>query len=195
MKHLLQIIVTAVLVLYAGVAAAGQWTVDPAHSSITFRVKHIYSTVSGHFSDFKADIEFDPDNLDKSRFDFSVQVDSINTYIGKRDRHLRSDDFFHADEYPVMTFESGRIVHKQGDIYTVEGTMTVKDVSKDISVDFTFYGPKPNPMDKEKLVAGFETSFSIDRLEYNVGDGRFHSMGIVGNTVEVLISVEALEDQ
>lgn len=195
MKHVKQVIVTAFVLLYAGFAAAGHWSVDPAHSSITFQVKHIYSTVNGHFSDFKADIVFDPDHLDKSRFDFTVQVDGINTLIEKRDRHLRSEDFFHADRYPVMTFESSRIVHKQDDMYTVEGTMTIKDVSKDISVDFAFFEPKPNPMDKAKLVAGFETSFSIDRLDYNVGDGRFHSMGVVGNMVDILISVEALADK
>ena len=195
MKYIARGILTVVIVLYSGFAAAGPWTVDPDHSSINFRIKHIYSTVSGHFSDFKADIAFDPDNLDKSRFDFTVQVDGINTLIEKRDQHLRSEDFFHADRYPVMTFESSRIVHKQGDIYTVEGTMTIKDVSKDMSVDFTFYEPKPNPMNKDKLVAGFETTFSIDRLNYNVGDGRFHSMGVVGNMVDILISVEALADK
>src|SRR5210317_1448320 len=71
---------------------AHEWKTDLSHSGILFEIKHIYSTVRGHFSDFTGEVFFDPDNPEKSQFDFVVKVDSINTNNGKRDNHLRSDD-------------------------------------------------------------------------------------------------------
>ena len=110
-------------------AVAHEWKVDPVHTGILFEIKHIYSTVRGHFSNFTGDVFFDPDNLEKSKFDFSVTVDSIDTDNDKRDNHLRSDDFFGAKKYPVMTFKSSRVSHDVGNKYILEGKMTIKDVT------------------------------------------------------------------
>jgi len=171
-------------------AMAPQWKLDPAHSGIYFMIQHIYSNTYGFFDDFKGETYFDPDNLGSSSFNFTVQVKSVNTNNRKRDGHLRSGDFFSVKEYPVMTFKSTRITHKKGNHYVVEGKMTVKDVTKSISVPFTFFGTTDNPFNPKESVAGFEARFTIDRLEYNVGNGKFFKMGVVGKEVDVTISTE-----
>ena len=186
----------AVLVFSAQVyAAAPQWKTDFAHSGIYFGVNHIYSTVRGFFEEFDSTTHFDPDDLGASSFDFSVKVKSVNTNNRKRDGHLRSGDFFDAGKFPEMTFKSTRITHKQGNQYVVEGNMTVKDVTQNIKIPFTFYGIKDNPFNPQEAVAGFEAQFTIDRLAYHVGDGKFLKMGVVGQAVEVVISMEMTREK
>jgi len=160
--------------------------------TIQFRIKHIFSTVFGYFPDFDGTIRFDPEHLDQSKFEFTVQIKTINTPNAKRDTHLRSNDFFAADKYPVMTFTSSKITHKQDNTYQVSGTMTIKDTAKDMNIPFVFHGTTPSPFDKKQIVAGFDTAFSLDRLAFGVGDGKFFTMGVVGDVVDVTISVEAL---
>jgi len=176
-------------------AVAHEWKVDTVHTGILFEIKHIYSTVRGHFSDFTGDVFFDPDNLEKSKFDFSVTVDSIDTDNDKRDNHLRSDDFFGAKKYPVMTFKSSRVSHAVGNKYILEGKMTIKDVSKNITLEFIYWGQKENPFNKKEMVAGFDSRLKIDRLDYTVGNGKFYDMGVVGKDVDILITLEAIRNK
>ena len=176
-------------------AVAYEWKVDPVHTGILFEVKHIYSTVRGHFSEFTGNVFFDPDNLEKSKFDFSVKVDSINTNNGKRDNHLRSDDFFAANKYPVMTFKSSRVTHAGGNKYILEGKMTIKDITKDITLEFIYWGQKENPFKKKEMVAGFDSRLKINRLDYHVGNGKFYNMGVVEKDVDLLITLEVVRDK
>ena len=172
------------------IAAAPKWDLDPAHSGIYFGIDHIYSTTRGYFEDFTGTVMFSPDDLAGSRFDFEVKVNSINTGNSKRDGHLNSGDFFDSKKYPAMTFNSTAVEHVKDDQYMVKGTMTVKDVSKTVSVPFTFMGTKTHPFDKKSEVAGFEARMTIDRLAYHVGGGKFYDMGVVGQNVDVLITLE-----
>ena len=171
-------------------AAAPTWELDPAHSGIYFSVNHIYSTTRGYFEDFKGTVMFSPDDLAGSRFDFEVDVKSINTGNSKRDGHLNSGDFFDAKKYPTMTFKSSAVKHVKDNQYVVDGIMTVKDVSETVSVPFTLLGVKVHPFDDKSEVAGFEAHMRIDRLAYHVGGGKFADMGVVGKTVDVLITLE-----
>jgi polyisoprenoid-binding protein YceI len=171
-------------------ASAPEWKVDPAHSGIYFRITHIYSSVNGFFTDFNGDIKFDPSNLDESRFAFNVKVKSIDTNNSKRDGHLLSEDFFGAKKSPEMSFESKAIKHLGANNYQVEGTLTIKDVSKTITLPFIYFGFKQHPFDPKLDVAGFEARMRIDRLEYGVGNGKFYKMGTVGKDVDVLITLE-----
>jgi polyisoprenoid-binding protein YceI len=172
-------------------AVGSDWKLDPAHSGVYFEIDHIYAVTRGYFEKFDGKVIFDPNNLGGSSFDFKVQVDSINTGNRKRDGHLEGDEFFDVRKFPVMTFKSTNIKKVAGDQYVVEGTMTVKDVSKSVSVPFTFFGIKQSPFDKDSEVAGFEARLVIDRLEYNVGTGKYYEMGVIGKNVDVLISFEA----
>lgn len=198
MKKLAPIMLAIVLLCVIGTsvhASPPEWKIDPAHSGVYFRVNHIYSAVNGFFPEFEGDIKFDPANLKESKFFFTVSVKSVNTNNGKRDGHLLSDEFFAAKEYPQMSFESQSISHKQGNQYVAQGVMKIKDVSKKIDLPFTFFGSKQHPFNPKQEVAGFEAKMTIDRLSYHVGNGKFVKLGVVGQQVDVLVSVEATHDK
>jgi polyisoprenoid-binding protein YceI len=198
MKKIIKHAVTlfsAFFILSHAHAAAPEWKLDFDHSGIYFSINHIYSVVRGHFDEYKGTIIFSPDDLANSRFDFEVEIKSINTNNSKRDRHLNAADFFDSKKYPIMNFKSSAIKHVKDNQYTVDGTMTIKDVSKELSVPFTFLGSKEFPFDKKLEVAGFEARMTIDRLAYNVGSGKYVDMGVVGQEVEVLISIEVLREK
>jgi polyisoprenoid-binding protein YceI len=200
MKRLL-VIVPCLLVL-AGVvpqptvyAAAPAWEFDRAHAAFYFDVKHIFSTVRGLFEDYSGTFRFDPNQLEESGFDITVKVKSVNTFNTKRDNHLRSNDFFDAGKFPEMKFQSRRITHTGGSQYAVQGTLTIKDVSKDITVPFTFWGVKENPFNPKELVAGFDARFTIDRIEYHVGDRKYYDMGVTGKDIDLFISLEMIRSK
>ena len=176
-------------------ASAQQWQLDAVHTNFFFEVKHTYATVRGQFMDFSGDVYFDPDNPAKSRFDFVIKVNSIDTKVSKRDTHLRSPDFFDAAKYPEITFKSSRVSRGGDNIYIVEGTLTIKDVSRDLALEFVYHGQKENPLKAGEIVAGLDTTLTIDRLEYHVGDGKFYKMGIVGKDIDILFTVELLREK
>lgn len=190
-------IALGVVLLFAQplMAASANWEIDKAHSNFYFTVKHIFSYVRGHFNDFSGLVVFDPAHPDKSKFVFEVKVASIDTNIAKRDKHLLSADFFDADQYETLTFESNGVTPKGGNVYDVAGKFTVKGKSYDLVLPFTFDGPKDHPAAKGKEVAGFNTTVTIDRLAYGVGTGKFYDMGVVDKDVEILVSLEVMRDK
>jgi polyisoprenoid-binding protein YceI len=191
----LALILVVLLVATSAHAQAPEWNLDPAHSRIYFSIQHIFSQARGYFENFKGEVRFSPEDLATSSFNFEIETKSINTSISKRDNHLRSADFFDADRYPLIKFKSSSVKQVEGRNYIIEGTMTVKDVSKKVSVPLTLLGVKPFPFDKNKLVAGMEARMKIDRMEYGVGNGKFLKMGVVGKEVDVLVTLELIRDK
>ena len=173
-------------------AAAQQWKLDYAHTNFYFEVNHTYVPVRGQFTKFTGEVYFDPGNLAKSKFDFVINVDSVDTKIGKRDTHLRSPDFFDASKFPVMTFKSSSVTSGGDNKYIVNGVLTIKDVSKKLALEFVYHGQKDNPIKPGEIVAGFDTRLVLDRLAYNVGDGKFYKLGVVGKDVTILFVLELL---
>ncbi|MDX1776316.1 MAG: YceI family protein [Desulfobulbales bacterium] len=176
-------------------AAAGQWQLDTVHTNFYFDVKHTYATVRGQFKEFSGDVYFNPENVDNNRFDFVIKVDSVDTGVGKRDMHLRSPDFFDAVKYPLITFKSTRISRTADNKYSVAGTLTIKDVSRDVTLEFIYHGQKENPLKPGEIVAGLDTRLTIDRLEYHVGGGKFYNMGVVAKDVDILLTLELLREK
>jgi len=178
-------------------AFAQQWELDKAHTNFYFEVRHTYVPVRGQFMEFTGDVYFAPENLDKSKFDFTIKVDSVDTKIGKRDTHLRSPDFFDTAKYPHITFKSSKVTSggSKSNKYIVEGILTIKDVSRNLAFEFDYLGQKVNPANPDQIVAGFEAYLKLDRLEYHVGDGKFYKMGLVGKDVEILLALELLHDK
>ena len=174
---------------------AQEWEIDKNHSTIYFDVRHTFVTVRGLFDGFKGTVVFDPENKDTSHVEFKVKVASIDTNIVKRDNHLRSEDFFDASKYPEMTFKSTNIKHVEDNQYIVEGNLTVKDVTKQVAIPFTYFGVRENPLKKGQRVAGFEAEFTINRLDYNVGTGKFAEMGVIGEEVSIVVALEVLNDK
>ena len=186
-------VLSALLMTNFALAEAEKWEIDKAHSNIYFDVRHTYATVRGKFEDFSGTLKFDPDNLTLSSVKFEVKTKSINTGISNRDNHLRSEEFFAVNKHPFMTFQSTGVKQKEGNQYTLVGNLTIKDKTNEVAVPFTYLGTRENPLKKGKMVTGFEARFSIDRLEYQVGTGKYAEMGVIGRNVDILIALEVLK--
>lgn len=185
-------IFTAAAILWAGPASARTWQIDPPHCAVAFKIKHILALVPGQFRQFDGTIRFDPVDLAGSSIDVTIEVAGIDTGVKQRDDHLRSPDFFDAKKFPQMRFVSKKIVGAGGNRFTAQGTLTMKGVSKEVDLPFTFLGMRPSPMDPKTLVAGFDAALTIDRLVFGVGSGKFYKMGVVGKDVAVSIHLELL---
>jgi polyisoprenoid-binding protein YceI len=188
------IIVSMLCISVFAFAEAEIWEIDKAHSNIYFDVRHTYATVRGQFDEFSGTLRFDPDNLAVSNVRFEISTKSINTRIPNRDNHLRSEDFFAVKEYPSMTFQSTSVKQKEGNQNTLVGNLTIKGKTHKVAMPFTYFGVRENPLKKGQMVAGFETRFSIDRLEYLVGQGKYFEMGVIGRNVDILITLEVLKN-
>lgn len=191
---LCMLVLSAVLISNFALAEVEKWELDKAHSNIYFDVRHTYATVRGKFEDFSGSLQFDPDNMTMGRVEFEVKTKSINTGILKRDNHLRSEEFFAVNQYPSMTFRSTRVKQKEGNQYILVGNLTIKGKTNEVTLPFTYFGTRENPLEKGKMVAGFETRFSIDRLEYQVGPGKYAEMGVISRNVDILVTLEVLKE-
>ena len=196
--RLIKIMALMLLLILSSSTAFGvarTWEMDKVHSNIYFSVDHIFSRVYGKFNDFTLVAAFDPTNLADSKFLFTIQVESIDTGIPKRDKHLQSADFFDAGKFPHMSFESTKITNAGGSVYEVEGILTVKEKTYDLTLPLKLAGITDHPAQKGAEVAGFNGTITIDRLAHGVGNGKFHQMGIVGKDVDVLVTLEVLSDK
>jgi polyisoprenoid-binding protein YceI len=196
MKKIFQIFVLVFYILFFSsfaLAEADKWEIDKAHSNIYFEVRHTFATVRGQFEDFSGMLRFDPDRMEVGSITFEVITKSVNTGIPSRDNHLRSEEFFAVNKYPSMMFQSTGVKQKEGNQYTIEGNLTIKGKSNKVAVPFTYLGSRENPLKKGQLVAGFEARFSINRLDYQVGPGRYFEMGVIGNKVDILITFEVMK--
>jgi polyisoprenoid-binding protein YceI len=198
MKRLVVVTLALLFIIVSGhpvSAAARSWELDKAHTNFYFSVDHIYSKIQGHFNEYAGEVKFDPKNLAESRFFFKIETASIDTNVAKRDKHLQSADFFDAGKYPVMTFESVKITDAGNNVYEVAGKFTIKGEVYDLVLPLTFAGIKAHPAAEGKEVAGFNGTVTIDRLAYKIGDGKFYKMGLVGKDVEILVTLEVLDDR
>ncbi len=172
---------------------AAQWQLDPGHSAILFQVRHIFSITPGQFTDFTVDMTLDPATPEKGSIVFEVDAGSINTLNTKRDQHLRSGDFFKTSQYPKLSFRSTAITPMGKNKFRLKGELTLKGTTRTIEVELAYLGAKPNPFKPKVTVGGFETRFTINRLDFGVGSGKFYEMGVVDKDVEILISVEMFQ--
>jgi len=169
-----------------------KWNVDVTHTNVGFEIKHMMvSKVRGNFSDMEGTIEGDPRELENTKINFRVGIDSISTNNEDRDNHLRSADFFEAEKYPNMTFESTNI-NKVGDNqYKLTGNLTIKDVTKETTFDVEYLGEGTNPWGVE--VVGFEASTTISRKEFGLTWNQALETGgvLVGDDVKIQIDLQA----
>lgn len=174
--------------------AATSWTIDKAHSALNFEVTHFFTPVNGQFNDYEATVNFDPENLKESMIDVQIMVNSIDTKNERRDGHLKTDDFFNAEEWPYITFKSTSIESTGENEFVAKGTLTIKDISKEIELPFTLLGVKENPMQENTLVAGIKASTKLSRTDFEVGTGNWASNAVVGDEVTVDLNLELNAD-
>lgn len=170
---------------------AGTWAIDPVHSSINFSVRHLMvSKVRGSFETFSGAITVAEDGTPS--VSATIDVNSINTRNEQRDAHVRSADFFDAENHPTATFVSTG-VRPDGDDYIVDGDFTLKGVTKPVSLKLEYNGV--NPGMGQGAVAGFEASVVLNRKDFGIDiDMPLETGGtVVGDKITVTLEIEALK--
>jgi len=142
-----------------------KWILDPTHSEITFKVKHLMITnVKGEFRNFSASIE--GEDFTKSPVHLSIDASSVFTNNDDRDNHLRSADFFETENFPELKFSSSKFIKLDDENYTLTGNLEIKGVSKEVKLDVEFGGINTDPWGNEK--AGFSLSGKISRKDWGL---------------------------
>ncbi len=167
-------------------------TIDPVHSEMAFQVRHLVTKVRGHFNEFSGTIQFDEAQPEQSSVELLITTASVDTKNGDRDKHLRSDDFFAAETHPQITFHSTRIVRKSDELFDVTGDLTMRGVTKSITLPVTYLGKAKDPWGGER--AGFETALTINRKDYGISFNATLDNGglLLGEDVKITINVEAV---
>ena len=143
------------------------WKIDPVHSEIKFKVKHlVISTVTGHFNSFDAAIKADTEDFTNAKVTFEADVDTISTNNDGRDAHLRSADFFDAENHPKMTFVSSAFRKVSEDNFEMTGDMTIRGISKSITLNVVYNGMAKG-MDGSEI-AGFEITGKLNRFDFGL---------------------------
>ncbi len=170
-------------------AAAVNYEVDAAHSTVGFAVPILggLSQVKGKFSDFTATIVYDEADITKSSVTATIKTASIDTGIERRDAHLRNADFFEVEKYPEITFQSKR-VERRGKDFVAVGTFTMHGVSKEISVPFAKTGQFKNPA-INKMVVGFSATMMINRRDYGITYSNRANPTFIGDEVKIELSM------
>lgn len=164
-----------------------KWALDPAHSEITFRVKHLMiSNVKGEFNQFKATI--DGEDFTKSTISVNIDAGSISTNNESRDTHLKSADFFEVEKYPEITFVSTSFEKINGEDYKLTGDLTMRGVTKPITLDVEFGGFMKDPYGNEK--AGFSVNGKLDRKDFGLNWNAALEAGGVMVSNEIRINAE-----
>lgn len=146
---------------------AGNYTIDDSHSRIGFVARHAMVTkVRGQFNEFEGSGVIDATNFANSSVKLTIQAKSIDTRSAQRDEHLRSNDFFAMDEFPTITFVSTGATQKSFNEFDLTGDLTMKGVTKSVTIPFTLEGAATDPFGNERI--GFEGSTSINRKDFGV---------------------------
>jgi len=169
----------------------GTWKVDPAHSSVEFQVKHLgIATVKGVFTDFEGTLEVGPEGVSAYG---SVKVASVDTREPQRDGHLRSPDFFDADQYPEITFKSTAIRPIDDEDFEIEGDFTVHGITRPLKLKATVEGTETDPQGNERV--GLSATAQINRSDHDMKFNMALGSGnvVVSDKVKILLEISAVK--
>jgi polyisoprenoid-binding protein YceI len=189
-KMALLSLIVALLIPALAAAEPVAYKADPVHSKVGFTVRHFVSPVDGRFRDFDGLIKYDAQNPAGSSVEFTVQAASISTENDDRDKHLKSPDFFDVVKFPALSFTSTKVVAKGANAFDVTGNLTMHGVTKTVTIPATFLGVMK--MQKGEK-AGFQSTFTLNRLDYGVAWNRAIEGGgaMLGDEVTVNVNIEA----
>jgi polyisoprenoid-binding protein YceI len=168
-----------------------RWEIDPVHSELTFRVRHLVSWTPGTFTQWGGTIIADPDNLASGSVQVDIQTASLTTHHERRDNHLRSDDFFDAANHPVITFRSTR-VEATADRLRVHGDLTIRGTTRPVVLDGEMVQVS-GPVGQRRI--GFEAETRVNRHDFGVSWNRAAEGGglVLGDEVRIRMSISARE--
>ena len=161
------------------------------HSEVQFKIKHlVISTVTGSFKSFQGSMLSEGEGFANARVEFSLDVESIDTNNDMRDGHLKGEEFFDAAKFPQIKFESTSFVQESGDSYQLNGHLTIKDVTKPVTLEAEYGGSAVDFYGNHK--AGFEVSGKINRKDFGLSWGGITEAGaiVLGDDVKLAINVQ-----
>lgn len=170
------------------------YKIDPAHSEIAFKVKHMMiATVSGNFTQFDATLQTEAPDFNNATISFEADVNSINTNNEQRDGHLKSEDFFAAEKFPKLTFVSKSFTKEDEEEYKLVGDLTIRGVTKTVELAVEYGGTMTDPYGQIK--AGFDISGKINRKEFGLSWGVVTEAGgvVVSDDVKLHLSVQMVK--
>lgn len=157
--------------------AATQWAMQPAQSKISFIGTQAGAEFEGVFKKFTADIKFDPKDLATSRFDVKIDINSVDTKDGERDDTMKTADLFDAKRYPNSTYVADKFTAKGGNKYAATGKLTIRNITKDVPIEFTF--------EEKDGSAWLKGSTKIKRVQFGVGQGEWKDTSTVADDVKI----------
>jgi polyisoprenoid-binding protein YceI len=166
-------------------ATVETYTIDPAHSSVGFGIRHFFTKVTGHFKNFEGTLKIDREALDKSEIKASIDTTSVDTSQPNRDKHLQTPEFFDTAKYPKMTFESKSWKKMTSDSYEVTGDLSLHGITKPVVLTVKSLGFGEGM--KGSQISGWEAKTVIKRSDFGITTGA----PAVGDDVEIEINVEA----
>lgn len=172
-------------------AEKNTWAIDPTHSEIIFKVKHlVISTVTGRFQEFEGKVVTGAEDFTDAEIEFSANIASISTGNEQRDGHLKSGDFFDAEQFPTLNFKSNKLEKISGSDYKLTGDLTIRDVTKTVDLKVEYGGTVQDPYGNTK--AGFELTGKISRKEFGLTWSAVTEAGsiVVGDDIKLAISVQ-----
>jgi len=195
MKHI--IVVAAMILAIPYAAVASTWNIDPDHSNLGFKIKHLMvSNVKGNFEKFSGAVEINDKDMTKSKVEVTVDTSSVNTNVKKRDDHLRSADFFDVAKYPTMTFVSKKVTVVSPDKLKVIGDFTLHGVTKEVVLDLE--GPTAESKDPwGNTRKGATATTKINRKDFGLMWNQALETGgvLVGDEVDITLEVEMIKKQ
>ena len=178
--------------LAAAIGSAAEFTVDGAHSTVGFSVRHLAGRTRGVFRDFAGSFSFDPKKPESVRGSFTAKAASIDTGLAKRDEHLRSADFFDADKHPVLTLVPVSLKPAGPGKYLLLADLTLRGVTKRVPFDLEYLGSEKSPWGQ--TADGFSARGTINRKEFGLGWNTVLESGglLVGEIVTLEFELEAV---
>lgn len=195
MKRIIAAIITIIALALPALALASTWNIDPEHSNVGFKVRHLMvSNVKGNFNTFSGVVDINDKDITKSKVEVSIDTNSINTNIKKRDDHLRSADFFDVAKYPTMTFVSKKVVKAGNDMLKVTGDLTLHGVTKEVVLDVE--GPTQESKDPwGNIRKGATATTKINRKDFGLVWNKALETGgvMVGDEITISLEVEMIK--
>ena len=180
------------LQICAAPAWAATYAIDPDHSAVTFKIRHLFSNVAGTFNKFEGTLDYEPGKPETWKTQAVIQADSIDTRVQPRDKHLRSADFFEVEKYPTLSFKSTNVTDVTPQGAKLRGDLTIHGVTKPVVLDLQIHGVGKDPWGNTR--AGFTATTRINRKDFGLTWNKAVETGgfLVGDDVEITLEVEGL---
>ena len=188
------LIFTAGLVVVPA-AWAETYAIDPDHSSVSFKIRHLFSNVQGTFDQFEGTVDYTPEKPELWKTSATIQAASINTHVKERDHHLSSKDFFEVEKYPTLTFQSTGVTEAAPAGGKLNGLLTIHGVQKPVTLDLAIHGAGKDPWGNVR--AGFTATTKINRKDFGLNWNEALETGgvLVGDEVDVTLEIEGIVKQ